>query len=420
MSLHDVIQKFIDEVTQSPEQAPIAALFFYGAEALLEDFVYVSPSKQSEFSRALEEAVKTEPGFPGNVVVQLNAGNGFFGFYPRFLGGPVAKVALKTKSAVETVEWLRRVLATEKSAGHYCMAVWGAPVSDVIQLTEDIQLVPFERLPEDARKFSLKNAGLWAASLPQHNPLLFEQPSSVLMLSRMIAPAVVAIGDENQVPVASNPFSEAHEYLHDVALVLVAVGPRALTTATMWFEYSEPDMKRAAVRGGSSMKMTEIIPMTLSECPEVDPGIAHAAICGFLRLDEATKGKVRVALKRLHQAQIRHDVGDRAIEVAIALESLLGSGNTELTHKVSMRGAKFLGGSVKERLRTFDIVKGAYGVRSSMVHTGTATEKYKICGEKTPASEIVPQAISICARVVLKILDNSTLPDWGRFDVEAV
>ncbi|MGC0015388.1 hypothetical protein ACPPTR_07805, partial [Ralstonia pseudosolanacearum] len=208
--------------------------------------------------------------------------------------------------------------------------------------------------------------------------------------------------------------------LHDIALVLTAVGPRPVTAATMWFQYCDPDLDRAAVLNGSNMKLTEIIPMTSHEYPDVDPDTARAAISGFFSLEDSTKGKVRVALKRLHQAQIRHDVGDRAIEVAIALESLLGDGNTELTHRVSTRGAKFLGGTVEERMRTFDVIKGAYGVRSSMVHTGSATERYKICGVKTHASAIVPEAISICAQVLLKLFSRPALPDWGRFDVEAV
>ncbi|MCD9228636.1 hypothetical protein [Ralstonia pseudosolanacearum] len=80
-SLQDVIQTFIHQVEQSPEQMPTEAVFFHGPEALLPDFVYVSPTRAVEFSRALAKAVTKEPGFPGDVVIQLNSGNGFWGFY---------------------------------------------------------------------------------------------------------------------------------------------------------------------------------------------------------------------------------------------------------------------------------------------------------------------------------------------------
>lgn len=419
-SLRDVIQKFIEQVQRSPEQMPTQAVFFYGPEALLDDFVYVSPTRSLEFAAALAGALKNEPGFPQDVVIQLHSGNALTGFYPNFLGDPVHRVALKTKNPDATIAWLRRVLATESSAGQYNLAVWGAPVHDVIQLTDDVQLVPFESMPEDARKFGLKNAGLWAARLPQYNPLLFMPPSSVLVCSRTMSPAVVSLRNEEQSADVPNPFLEVHEYLHAIALILTAVGPRSLTTATMWFEYSDIDMRQAAILGGAHTKFTEIIPMTLADYPAIDPVVAKAAISGFFSLNDSAKAQVKVALKRLNQAQVRHDIGDRAIEVAIALESLLGNGNTELTHRVSMRGAKLLGGTVEERMRTFDVIKAAYGIRSSMVHTGSGTqEKHRICGTRTHANEIIPLAISVCAKVVLKLLSNRAIPEWNRFDVEA-
>ncbi|WP_059763593.1 hypothetical protein [Burkholderia ubonensis] len=79
---------------------------------------------------------------------------------------------------------------------------------------------------------------------------------------------------------------------------------------------------------------------------KIDSDAALKLVKNFFALDEHSKKRVRLALKRLNASQRRQSVGDMALELAIAFESLLGDGvPTEMTNKIATRSARLLGGS---------------------------------------------------------------------------
>jgi len=152
---------------------------------------------------------------------------------------------------------------------------------------------------------------------------------------------------------------------------------------------------------------------------EFDAAEAGKLVSEFIKLDDKTKSKIRVALDRLNLALRRSYLGDTAIDICIALESIVGGNETnEVTHKVTTRTVKLLGGNMASRMTNRDIVKAAYNYRSGMVHNGQEPKGEKsVNGVKTSADNILAKAIVICADVIKIILRDGKIPEWQNFDI---
>jgi hypothetical protein len=116
------------------------------------------------------------------------------------------------------------------------------------------------------------------------------------------------------------------------------------------------------------------------------------------------KAVLRIGLDRLSQALRKGQKTDKAIDLGIALEAMLlhGIGRDELSYR-----AAFLGGSADERLGTFKLVRDAYQLRSSAVHTGKVSE-----GGKPLAVEVLRDASITCAALARKLIERGSFPSW--------
>lgn len=88
----------------------------------------------------------------------------------------------------------------------------------------------------------------------------------------------------------------------------------------------------------------------------------------FLCVEGDLKKSLRLALSRIGLAKRKSSIENKAIELCIALESLLNDGKSELTHKISTRAALILGREYSDRVRFRNLFKKLYNIRSSAVH----------------------------------------------------
>jgi hypothetical protein len=215
-------------------------------------------------------------------------------------------------------------------------------------------------------------------------------------------------------------YLKTHDMFSEITLALTAIGPRVPLQVAHWFTFEDSDLQLANILGSSrSQSLIEILPRFAPNPPPLDPIEGPAVVRAYLALSGITRDVVRVALKRLNQAQRRHDLGDRAVELCTALEALLGDNQkSEMTHKVKSRAARLMGGSVETRRRNAAIIGEAYDVRSSLVHTGRVEEKTKeIQGETLTRTETIERAINIAINIVKLIIASGSLPTWAEFDV---
>jgi hypothetical protein len=122
----------------------------------------------------------------------------------------------------------------------------------------------------------------------------------------------------------------------------------------------------------------------------------------------------------LNQAIRRLRSGDRALELAIVLESLLADGPGENTYKVGLRTALLIGGDEDTRLANRAVVGALYTLRSQLVHDGKVSDKVKVVRRgKVNTSQVVSEAVRISAQVIREVLDRGEIPDWYLLEVKS-
>lgn len=376
-------------------------------------------SQIHKFGEKLYELVVKDDRFPGNSVRMVRGDSGAGGFYPNFVGVPLVRRALQSGSPEAAIEWLQKVLATTAATGKTIHALWGVPVDREIQLTRDVRIVQIDTLPDSVQKQWITGYSHFRAGSPVMTMFDFERPQSALMVSRRIEP--FTFDPDTQSNFTHDEFSQTHELLLDVTLALTVVGPRVPISAAQWFTFDDPDLEQASMMSGSRRgQMIEILPRGFTDYPILDPEEAPQVVQAYLALHADARNKVRVALQRLNQAQRRHNVGDRAVELSTAFETLLGDKvTTEMTHKIKVRSVRLIGGTDEVRKKNSDVIKEAYNIRSKLVHTGhvDATSTKTVCGQQMSVSDIIDHTITMCADLIKIIILSGAIPDWSIFDI---
>src|SRR5690606_377955 len=118
------------------------------------------------------------------------------------------------------------------------------------------------------------------------------------------------------------------------------------------------------------------------------------------------KGRVRTALERLHSAMVRREPGDRAVELSIALETMLMSGERgDNRHKVGLRAALLTSETARERRQSRALVEAAYDIRSALMHTGAVKKEATVPGlGKLDSNTIITRVSAITAGVLRRIV----------------
>jgi hypothetical protein len=375
----------------------------------------------NEISKDLPALLMADARFPGSKVLQTCDGNGAQGFYPNFVSGPLFRRLLATNDPSGTVQWLLNVLKTKTAVGYLITAIWGAPVNSRIQLTPTISLCPLDDLPESTQKSWITSLAMYDLDGLVPTALGFTPPSSAIIERLTISP-FLHDPDGGQ-PLQNSTHQESLRAFDDVVCALTAVGPRAVLAAATWFSYEDPDLEMSRLGGGRFQQFIEILPSKPIQCSVVDAAEAISVVQRYvtLRKDKPrTHDKLRIALRRLNQSLRRHDVGDKAIELSIALEALLGdSDNSEMTHKISVRAARLASQQPAERTRCAEIVRKTYSIRSKLVHTGhvDSVKPHSVCGEQISPAQLLDEAGALCAKIIKATIEGGEIPDWRKFDI---
>ena len=119
--------------------------------------------------------------------------------------------------------------------------------------------------------------------------------------------------------------------------------------------------------------------------------------------------KLRVPIQRWRRSKAAWNGVDLAIDLRIGLESLfLDEGNNaELSFRLAIRAAWYLGAEGDERSKIFEAVRDAYNIGSKAVHTGEGYD------------DVIPvtlaEAQDICRVSILRrISEAGKPPDWKK------
>jgi hypothetical protein len=238
------------------------------------------------------------------------------------------------------------------------------------------------------------------------------------MMRQRIEPFLCTPDDKPELPNAQ--LMATYELHSEIILALTLVGPRVPLQAAHWFTFDDPDLELAILGAARRHQHIEILPSGHGVYPPLDLTEARDVVGGYLALQGSTRNQVRVALKRLNQAQRRHNLGDRAVELSTAFETLMGDkATTEMTHKIRVRSVRLIGGEAAVRRKNASVVTETYKLRSLLVHTGqvnTAGTK-AIQGQQMTPSEIIEHTTAMCVDLIKLIVHRGSIPDWSEFDI---
>lgn len=371
--------------------------------------------RDHELGEIVLPVLEIQPEFRGKAPM-VNSNNGFLGFQSQFVAPILVREARRRESAKDAVNWLQKVLRTEKGAGLVVQTLWGIAPTKKINLTADVDLLPFGDLISSRQKEQiLRMDGLHGSRLPI--PLFaWNPPTSALVRKIEVCPFLIdaAIKEESR----KNENSHIYSYLDEIRLCLAIEGPSIILPGPSWFQYVDPDLEAALLAAGSSFSHQEVLPLQIPQNSVTDLSDSPALVQSYLELEPHIKSRVRIALTRFHQALARRFPADGALELSIALETLMVNDRGEHTYKIALRSALLASEQTEERAKIRAIIEATYGMRSALMHSGHSANTFSVKGQgKRSAEEIVTESAMITARVIKRIIMKGRLPEWNQFEI---
>ncbi|TMQ58126.1 MAG: hypothetical protein E6K76_08610 [Candidatus Eisenbacteria bacterium] len=301
----------------------------------------------------------------------------------------------RAASPERAVSDLQRYLSCERLPCRLIVAVAGIKPDGPYALRPGITLVPWEQLPESSTKRSVTERFLfWRPKSPLDSALA--QEVEIRRIHLEYTEAVKHMGQ----PL---PLTD----LADLLLCLGLFGPTAPVIVSSWLE--APDWA-PLILGGFSFGLPEgssnVRPLS-----QTAAGDGSKLFETWLALGEQRRAALRVPMHRLDTAMRRRSVIDAAIDLGIALESIflrdLSDDRGELTFRLRVRGARWLGATPDERRQLFTLFEDLYKTRSKAVHSGGVPSTTR----GRPTTELLEEGYKVTARALIALITVGD-PDW--------
>jgi hypothetical protein len=350
-------------------------------------------------------AVRPEFFTPQRAVVNIN---GAHGFTPHFAAARMLKVARDTGNSNFAMDWIRKVSAATQAKGGAVSALYGVTCHKEIRFSDNLMLLPYLDLPPS----------------PTRDFVLHRERSEFDGTPRRPTAALYRTGTVNPLFVAENADLEGvqpalwYEEIIDATRLLTLIPRTVPREAAHWMHYDDPDIELLGV-SGISQYTSELDPRAIRTPDAVtDEGIS-GLLLAFRSLSGKDKDRVVLAIERINRARCQYRDGNRAIDLAIALEVLfMNADSGEHSYKISLRAARFLFEDRESRLRVFSHVRKLYDIRSKMVHTGMTSHQLTVGKIQRSTYELLEHVDGVCTQAIRQILARGSIPhDWSDIEL---
>lgn len=116
-------------------------------------------------------------------------------------------------------------------------------------------------------------------------------------------------------------------------------------------------------------------------------------------------------LRYFNYAHTRERPEDKLIDYMIAFEGLFVKEKAELSYRLSLRVAAFLGENRDEKGEIFTLMRRTYDLRSDIVHGSSYSKNIEINGEKLSFGELVPRVEELLRKSIKKSIETGQKPD---------
>ncbi|KVP66097.1 HEPN domain-containing protein [Burkholderia ubonensis] len=398
------------------------------------DIRFEASGKLSEAAINLAKAVEQDKRFAAAIFSRISydaAGNVALG--AKNIASLLIQHTAKFGASAKAIKWMVGILNTKSASATTYDALWGISVDKELQLTDEVRLIPLTAARECPQKLAFTNFQHSKSFL--ETQLNLSPPVTALAIDHQIEPFAYKYvrkpekGEQpsneyikyaNVTSAAEKQHARRQQLLTDTTLVMTLLGPSIPISAAVWFTMQDQNLQFALERIATlkMIRAVEILPAR-QMAYKIDSDAALKLVKNFFALDEHSKKRVRLALKRLNASQRRQSVGDMALELAIAFESLLGDGvPTEMTNKIATRSARLLGGELADRKLSAKIVKEMYRLRSAIVHTGEEpTKAIDLGDERVRPVELLEKATYRFVKICTKLIAEGVPPNWGDWDL---
>lgn len=299
----------------------------------------------------------------------------------------------------------RAILRINKGSGAYVAALSDPNIGDRIRLGRGLDLIPIGQLADSPQKQRLLQR--------QYNFEFGYSPPATcaLLFRRKIDPLLYS---ESKELFSSPPFP--FEEALTTRLCLSLVGPCAPIQLSAWFQFDDPEINALSMAGSMSYPSPqEAVHFAPVQTRAFDARLARFILTRFRQLENHDRQKSTRAAERLLQSMCRRLPGDAAIDLSIALESLLGDTGAAGEHiwKISLRAALLSEQKPDERRAARQLIKRIYDIRSHVMHDGLISKKHE-----KDAKERIIDGIAQTAKTIASAIKRGGIPkDWSQFEL---
>jgi hypothetical protein len=135
----------------------------------------------------------------------------------------------------------------------------------------------------------------------------------------------------------------------------------------------------------------------------------------FRGLSRQAKDRMRLPMSRLNAALRRRENTDTAIDLGIALESmLLGKVDTDKRYQAAIRCSFLLGENPDAKHRLHDLASELYNLRNKAVHRGALKPDDLVWLKGQELHKVLEEGSQLIARMIKRFIDNKARePDWN-------
>lgn len=299
------------------------------------------------------------------------------------------------KGPRQAVSDLARYLELQSNPGIFVMTIRGLRVDRPLRLAPQIALLPLVSLPESSITVGFRQPNLFNIAGP--TPL----PESALVLRAPAQPKVIRSSETSP----NQPRWYAR--LLELCSWLTLVGPSAPSPLVSWWQMDGWVPFDLAGGTSSTFLGPRLVPSRSLE--EDDRADARSVSALWLNAIPETKRRLRIPLERLNSAMTQINAVEKAIELGIALESLLldDGSDSELALRLRIRGAWLLGENAEDRVRIMRVLENLYKCRSQAVHRGRFSTGIVSLGPES----ILNEGARLTARAIRRIAEKG-FPEW--------
>lgn len=273
--------------------------------------------------------------------------------------------------------------------------IYGMKIAGRLNLRPNAYLCPVEELPH-SNNFRMAYSAPTYVGLPT-----LRHDGSALVFRVTIKPAIVPAKTEQE------PDDSARErglisMIVRHALPLLTDGPVEMPN-----KYTDKASDTLLSSGGGFLSSGQPVGTSVGwlHDPEDLPGLMR-------NIENMKSPAIMLSIDRLTTSRLKNRLEDRILDLGIAAEIALmhepsggsGDGKSEITAKISSRGAWLLGRDGAERLLISKELKALYGARSKVAHSGRADAKLK---------DMLPSFDKLVVRILREILRREAFPEWA-------